>query len=109
MLLYRVLVKPLFSAVALESINATEKMRGTANYVAGFTSQVGYTSFFIIVCIGAVFCFRKTVFKRASYPLLLFMVGGLLLTLELSSQVQHQAKENFRGRFPAKTLSWAEI
>lgn len=70
----------MFSAVALESINATEKMRGTANYVAGFTSQVGYTSFFIIVCIGAVFCFRKTVFKRASYPLLLFMVGGLLLT-----------------------------
>ena len=109
LLLYRVLVKPLFSAVALESINATEKMRGTANYVAGFTSQVGYTSFFIIVCIGAVFCFRKTVFKRASYPLLLFMVGGLLLTLELSSQVQHRAKENFRGRFPAKTLSWAEI
>ena len=34
---------------------------------------------------------------------------GTVKKLELSSQVQHQAKENFRGRFPAKTLSWAEI
>lgn len=49
--LYRALVKPLFSAVALESINATEKMRGTANYVAGFTSQVGYTSFLLLFAL----------------------------------------------------------
>ena len=37
------------------------------------------------------------------------LVENAFLWLELSSQVQHQAKENFRGRFPAKTLSWAEI
>lgn len=78
--LYTFLIKPLFSASALESINATETLRGSANYVAGFTSQVGYTSFFIIICIGAVFCFRNIVFRRASYPLIIFMVGGLLLT-----------------------------
>lgn len=77
---YKVLIKPLFSIAALESINATEKLRGDANFVAGFTSQVGYTSFFIIVCIGAVFCFRKSVFGKTSYPLLVFMTGALLLT-----------------------------
>ena len=36
-------------------------------------------------------------------------VEFIFMNLELSSQVQHQAKENFRGRFPAKTLSWAKI
>ena len=77
---YRVSIKPLFSTNALESINATEKLTGSSIFAAGFTSQVGYTSFFLIVCIGAVFCFRKTVFKYASYPLLLFMIGALLLT-----------------------------
>lgn len=77
---YKVLIKPMFSEKALEGINAVEKIRGTDNYVAGFTSQVGYTSFFLIVCIGAVFCFRKSVFKKLTYPLILFMVGALLLT-----------------------------
>lgn len=77
---YNFIIRPLFSAGNLANILLSEQLKQGRNTVAGFISNVGYTSFFIMTCIGAVFSFRKKVFTKAALPIILFMVFGLLLT-----------------------------
>ena len=77
---YKAVILPMFSANAQQSLLEVEKLSGSGTYFAGFTSQVGYTSFFISMGIGAVFCFKGTVIKRISYPLIIIMFAALLLT-----------------------------
>lgn len=71
---------PLYSISAQQSLLGIEQLGGSTTYFAGFTSQVGYTSFFISIGVGAVFCFRKTLFAKEWYILISTMLGGLLLT-----------------------------
>lgn len=77
---YKAVILPLFLADAQQSLQDVEQLSGAGTYFAGFTSQVGYTSFFISMGIGTVFCFKDTIFKKLCYPLIIIMFAALLLT-----------------------------
>ena len=47
--------------------------------------------------------------KAAREQLLCGSVSLILLDLELSSQMQHHAKENLIGRFPTEAFAWTSI
>lgn len=78
--MFKAVFMPLYSSSAQQSLSDVEKLSGTSTYFAGFTSQVGYTSFFISIGVGAIFCFRETLFGKGWRILLGIMLGGLLLT-----------------------------
>lgn len=78
--LFKTIFVPLYSASAQQSLFEVERLSGSSTYFAGFTSQVGYTSFFISVGIGCVFCFRESLFNNEWHILICMMLGGLLLT-----------------------------
>lgn len=78
--LFKTVFLPLYSVSAQQSLFEVEKLSGSSTYFAGFTSQVGYTSFFISIGVGCVFCFRETLFNNNWRVLLVAMLGGLLLT-----------------------------
>lgn len=71
---------PMFSESGQASLASVEELSGSSTYYAGFTSQVGYTSFYLALGIGAVFCFREIFFKRSWIFLIGGMLAGLLLT-----------------------------
>lgn len=74
---YRTFIIPLFSRSAQASLYWQAALR---TYFPGFTSQVGYTSYFLCMAFGALFCFRKTIYKRWFMPLAIMILFGLLLT-----------------------------
>ena len=78
--IFKALFIPLYSETAQQSLMEVERLSGTSTYFAGFTSQVGYTSFFVSTGIGVVFCFKDTVFGKSWRFLIGVMMGGLLLT-----------------------------
>lgn len=84
---FRTIFYPLYSTSAQQSLLEVEKISGTSTYFAGFTSQVGYTSFFISLGIGAVFCFKNTIYKKSWPFLMAIMFLGLLLTGKRSPTV----------------------
>lgn len=77
---FKAIFYPFYSASAQQSLLEVEKISGTSTYFAGFTSQVGYTSFFISLGIGAVFCFKDAIYKKSWPFLMAIMFVGLLLT-----------------------------
>lgn len=77
---FKTIFFPLYSTSAQQSLLEVERISGTSTYFAGFTSQVGYTSFFISLGIGAVFCFKDTIYKKSWPFLMTIMFSGLLLT-----------------------------
>ena len=81
---YRRFVIPLFSGSAQNSL---VWQAGAGTYFPGFTSQVGYTSYFLCMAFGALFCFRKMIFKRWFLPLAILILFGLLLTGKRSPTV----------------------
>ena len=74
---YRTMIIPLFSRSAQVSLVWQASLR---TYFPGFTSQVGYTSYFLCMAFGALFCFRKIVYNRWFVPLAIMILLGLLLT-----------------------------
>src|SRR5699024_8134591 len=56
---FKAVFVPMFSQIGQASLASVEEISGTSTYFAGFTSQVGYTSFYLALGIGAVFCFRE--------------------------------------------------
>lgn len=78
--IFKAVFIPLYSASAQQSLADVEQLAGTSTYFAGFTSQVGYTSFFISIGVGAAFCFKDSVFARGWRIFIGIMLGGLLLT-----------------------------
>lgn len=78
--MFKAVFIPLYSASAQQSLADVEQFAGTSTYFAGFTSQVGYTSFFISIGVGATFCFKDSVFGRGWRIFIGIMLGGLLLT-----------------------------
>ena len=77
---FKAIFYPLYSASAQQSLLEVERISETSTYFAGFTSQVGYTSFFISLGVGAVFCFKDTIYKKSWPFLMAIMFSGLLLT-----------------------------
>ncbi len=74
---YRAIVIPLFSETTQNNIN-WQLSYGTS--FPGFTSQVGYTSFFLSVSVGALFAFRKNYNTILFWAVFLFLIFGLFLT-----------------------------
>lgn len=79
-MLYSTLIYPLFSESAKMSLEQVERLTEKEVYYAGFTSQVGYTSFFLNIALGTLFCFRKSVFKRTYVVIGSILLFALLLT-----------------------------
>lgn len=73
---YNAAILPLFSESTQQDLNWQAEF-GT--FFPGFTSQVGYTSFFISTATGTLFCFRKE-FGRWFYPLTAILMYGMFLT-----------------------------
>lgn len=46
----------------------------------GFTSQVGYTAFFLSIGIGSLFAFRKHLYKKTFAPIFIALLFGMFLT-----------------------------
>ncbi len=74
---YRLVIYPLFSESTQSSLNW---QAGFGTFFPGFTSQVGYTSFFLSMAFGALYCFRKSVYSRWFVPIAIILVFGMLLT-----------------------------
>lgn len=74
---YTALIMKFFTQSSIESI---EWQLSLGSYYPGFTSQVGYTSFFISTAMGALFCFRKEIFGKAFLPLTMVLFLGMLFT-----------------------------
>lgn len=74
---YRVAIFPFFSESAQTSINW---QAGFGTFFPGFTSQVGYTSYFLSTAFGALFCFRKSIYKKWFVPIAIVLIFGMFLT-----------------------------
>ena len=74
---YNRVILPLFSESVQKSLHWQTEL---GIYFFGFTTQVGYTSFFLSVAMGGLFCFRKNVFKGWFIPLSILLAFGMLLT-----------------------------
>ena len=79
---FKAVFVPMFSQSGQASLASVEEISGTSTYFAGFTSQVGYTSFYLALGIGAVFCFREVFFKQVW----IFMIGGMLAGVLLTGK-----------------------
>lgn len=79
-LMFKTVFFPMYSTSAQQSLTEVEMISGTSTYFAGFTSQVGYTSFFISLGIGAIFCLKDIIYKKTWSYLMIVMFAGLLLT-----------------------------
>lgn len=78
--LFQAVFYPMFTESAQASLEEVKGWIGDKMYYAGFTSQVGYTSFFLSTAIGTVFCFRKTIFRKSFLPIEMVFFFALLLT-----------------------------
>ena len=74
---FRAFVLPLFSESGQKSVNW---QAGISTAFPGFTSQVGYTSYFVSTAIGTLFCFRHIIYKKWFVPLNIILFFGLFLT-----------------------------
>lgn len=74
---YQRVIFPLFT---VESQSNIEWQLGFETFFPGFTSQVGYTSFYLSIVFGAVFCFRNIIFKKLTVPLFICLLFALILT-----------------------------
>lgn len=74
---YRIAILPLFSESTQSGLNW---QAGFGTFFPGFTSQVGYTSYFLSTAFGALFCFRKSIYKKWFVPIAIVLVFGMLLT-----------------------------
>lgn len=74
---YNAYILPLFTS---SDQNSLEWQASFGTSYPGFTSQVGYTSFFLSTAIGGLFCFRKNTFGHLFIPLELILMFGMLLT-----------------------------
>jgi O-antigen ligase len=74
---YRIAILPLFSESTQSGLNW---QAGFGTFFPGFTSQVGYTSYFLSTAFGALFCFRKSIYKRWFVPIAIVLIFGMLLT-----------------------------
>lgn len=79
-LMFKTVFFPMYSTSAQQSLTEVEMISGTSTYFAGFTSQVGYTSFFISLGIGAIFCLKDIIYQKSWPYLMIVMFAGLLLT-----------------------------
>ena len=62
------------------TLSALQWLINEGSFYPGIYSQVNYTAFFIGIAIGALFAFRKVIFRRNWILLLLFLFFGMLLT-----------------------------
>ncbi len=74
---FRAAVLPFFDSSAQKSIIWQS---GIETAFPGFTSQVGYTSFFICTSFGTLFCFRSRITKKWFVPIAAILIFGLFLT-----------------------------
>ena len=74
---YRLAILPLFTASEQSGL---DWQAGFGTFFPGFTSQVGYTSYFLSTAFGALFCFRKSIYKRWFVPIAIMLIFGMFLT-----------------------------
>lgn len=70
-------IAKMFSGYSYRSVTWLASM---GEFFPGFMSQSNYTSFFIGIGIGAVFCFREHIYKKTFLIVLLLGFFGILLT-----------------------------
>lgn len=78
--IFQTAIYPIFTQSAQKSLQEVAEFSDGVTYYAGFTSQVGYTSFFIAIGVGGLFCFRNIDFQRSFFPIISILIMGLLLT-----------------------------
>ena len=77
---FRSMTFSLFSQTDQNNLILLWERVGYTSYHTGFTSQTGFAAFFLVIGLGCVFCFRKSVFSKSAGWLFLLLAVGLLLT-----------------------------
>lgn len=113
--IYNTVIFPKFSQTAQISLSRVEDLT-SQTYYAGFTSQVGYTSFFLSFGMGALFCFRNKIFRKKFWlPGILIIIGMLLtgkrgpiifliVTIAIIYLLEEQGKKRILRIFPLLIL-----